>query len=551
MLFSLQEPLGIARRLKLQSTLRLSVAFTLCFFTLVFQPGLDAGILTYEFFATFLMTLVHFGVCIFFFLSTRLTRVLGFNGYAYLQIVYDVLFSTILIYLTGGIESEFKLMYALSIFSSSFLMFKMGAILCSVLSALFYTLLINLLFSRQIPMLFSNTWNVSQWSFHDVSQSMMLNVIVFLVLGFVAAKISEQLRQSQARALESHLQVEQLKDLMAHMLSSLQSGIFVLNEKDEVLFWNEHAQKITGIERMQMIGKNIQDVFYDFKKRSNENKSDSFEMDFFKFDQVRYLKFSKHPLLDNAQLDIKGVLYTFEDLTEIKELEQKASQAKHLMALSHMSSRMAHEIRNPLTAIYGAAQILTQECKLSEENQTLLNLVQKETERLNSLLSKFLDYSKELRFDFAVTDFSQLLSHTVALFQKGKDQLNINASIEPGLILKANANELSQLVWNLLENASEAMGHQGQIDVALYRSGEKIEFQIKDRGHGISDDIKEKIFDPFFTTKPKGNGLGLSVVSKVVNHHQAHLEIQSTKNQGSVFTIHFSNLASNKEVVVS
>jgi signal transduction histidine kinase len=236
---------------------------------------------------------------------------------------------------------------------------------------------------------------------------------------------------------------------------------------------------------------------------------------------------------------------------ENSKLYQQMKERDRLAALGEMSAGLAHEIRNPLAAIKGAIQYLNPK-KLPEEDREFLEIIVDEVDRLNTVVSQFLDYSRPLRPALAPTDVNEVLTRTFKLLQpEVPEGVNLSFQLADWLPrVQADAEQLKQVFLNLALNAFQAMPHGGRLTVSTYaarddltvwreggRRPDVVEVRFRDSGPGIPDDVREAIFVPFYTTKEKGTGLGLAICQRIVKAHLGSIVVRSTPGEGAEFLI--------------
>ena len=245
---------------------------------------------------------------------------------------------------------------------------------------------------------------------------------------------------------------------------------------------------------------------------------------------------------------------------ENSKLYQQMKERDRLAALGEMSAGLAHEIRNPLAAIKGAIQYLDPK-KLPEDDREFLEIIVDEVNRLNTVVSQFLDYSRPLRPALAPTDLNEVLTRTFKLLQpEVPEAVTVSLQLADGLPrVQADAEQLKQVFLNLALNAFQAMPHGGRLvvstyaardDLAFWRDGGRrpdvVEIRFRDSGAGIADDAREAIFVPFYTTKEKGTGLGLAICQRIVKAHQGSIVVRSTPGEGAEFTIALPGLREDR-----
>jgi len=251
--------------------------------------------------------------------------------------------------------------------------------------------------------------------------------------------------------------------------------------------------------------------------------------------------------LRGADGDPVGVIGVFQDLTEIKALEEKMRQREQLASVGELAAGLAHEIRNPLAAVSGAMQVLQHDLPLDEEQRTLMDIALRESERLNALISEFLLYARPGSGQKNECDVVPLVNETLALLKTHhdyRDDVVITQSQFPeeAVRVKADANHLRQVVWNLVLNALQAMPEGGTLRVELralpVHDGYRwVELTVADTGRGIDPKDLSRIFVPFFTTKSGGSGLGLAIVHRIIEEHGGHVDVRSEVNRGTVVTV--------------
>ncbi|MFQ6033089.1 MAG: nitrogen regulation protein NR(II), partial [Candidatus Zixiibacteriota bacterium] len=263
-------------------------------------------------------------------------------------------------------------------------------------------------------------------------------------------------------------------------------------------------------------------------------------------------------ILGGKQGGIRGVIAIFQDISEALELEERIRTADRLAAVGELSAGIAHEIRNPLASISGSVELLREELHLSGENKKLMELIMKESGRLNKILTEFLQYAKIGPTVFTKVELTHLVDEVIEIVKKhpafGQGICIKTTMMSESLYVSGEENQIKQILLNLLVNAVESMEeksgeiwitNQGldQID-QYYFNGEEPEesdwvpIAIIDRGKGMTEEQKEKVFSPFYSTKKNGTGLGLSIVQRLVNNLNGRIEFRSQLGVGSVFVVY-------------
>jgi signal transduction histidine kinase len=268
-----------------------------------------------------------------------------------------------------------------------------------------------------------------------------------------------------------------------------------------------------------------------------------------------FLGFSISPLRDNND-QVIGKTFIFQDITTFKEMEEQVKRSDRMATIGEFAAGIAHEIRNPLTSLSGSIQVLKEELRLKGANRHLMDIILRESERLNNLITDFLLFAQPSRINKEKLDIAQLIDETLQLFENSPGDnraIEITKELEGGIFLLGDPHQLKQLFWNLFINAAQIMPHGGELRVNLETvNGAEISNRLKrakksmaplakisvsDTGDGIKPEEKEKIFEPFFTTKEGGTGLGLAIVHRIVENHEGFISVKSQRNKGTTFDI--------------
>jgi two-component system sensor histidine kinase PilS (NtrC family) len=245
------------------------------------------------------------------------------------------------------------------------------------------------------------------------------------------------------------------------------------------------------------------------------------------------------PLRDERER-ISGVICAFQDLTQIRRMEEQVRRSDRLAAIGELAAGMAHEIRNPLASLSGSVKLLSEELRLEGEGRELMGIVTREVGRLNALITDFLQYASPRPPQLRETSLRELLQETATLIGQTRGALWRIAVVAPGedaFRAEVDAQMIRQLLWNLTLNAMEAMPGGGTVTVALAEEGEEVRIDVSDSGAGIAAGDLNKVFTPFYSTKEGGTGLGLAIVFKIVENHRGHIEVESTPGRGTTVRV--------------
>jgi two-component system sensor histidine kinase PilS (NtrC family) len=256
--------------------------------------------------------------------------------------------------------------------------------------------------------------------------------------------------------------------------------------------------------------------------------------------------FKSVPFTDNEGNRL-GVIIDFQDLTRLKMMESELKRADRLAAIGGMAARLAHEIRNPLASISGSVQLIAQGGGVADQDRKLLEIVLRETDRLNGLIGEFLSYARPTAPVLARLDLGSLVDSLLALLQGDARfaAVEVRKGVPPTLTVAGDPGQLEQVLWNLLVNAAEAMPGGGIIDISAcgplpypeFAMEQATRITVRDSGVGMTEDERKLIFEPFFTTKQGGTGLGLATVYRIIEAHGGRILVDSAKGEGTSFTV--------------
>lgn len=468
----------------------------------------------------------------------RRPRILG--PLVHFQVVWDILFVTGLIFLTGGIESIFSFIYILVIVGAGFLLGRKETILAASASAILYGSLLDLQFYGYLPWILGMPTQVDG---ADVFYAVFVHVVAFLLVGVLSGTVSERLKRSEQALEKREIDYEELENLNRAILANIGSGLMIINPQGRIRSFNAAASRITGYPLETVYDRPVTDFLPNLNLFDEGMKSVPRGETHFSDPGggVRNLGYSASPL-DDVGGEPLGMLVTFQDLTQLKKLEQRLHRADRLAAVGQLASGLAHEIRNPLASISGSVQLLMENEDISPEERRLMQIVVREADRLSALLTDFLVFARPSPPELGPTDISSLLDELCVMVRSdGRfSQVELHRNYRPRITMQVDSGQFRQGIWNLLINAAEAMPGGGDLSIDV--DTDRCEIRIDDSGPGIPDEVMGKIFDPFFTTKDNGTGLGLATVYAIFEGHGGEVRVGSNERGGARFTVHLPQL---------
>lgn len=490
--------------------------------------------------STYCLTIVY---------SLLLNRLNRLALFAYVQICMDLLFETLLVYLTGGIESPFSPFYMITSIAASIILGRKGGGLTASMASILFGVLVDLQYLRLLPGIDDSTY-----SNRDTLYFLFLNIVAFLTVAYLSGSLAEKLSLTREWLKEKATGLAELKAFHEHVVQSMSTGLMTTGLTGGITSFNRAAEQIMGYRFGEVKGNPWWEIFGapDLKWLNNAEKPLSepfrFERDCRRKNEDRLaLGMTVSPLKNEEGRQIGGV-WIFQDLTHIKEMEMEIENKKRLATIGEMAAGMAHEIRNPLASLSGSLQVLSRDVRLEEEaSRRLMEIALKETERLNGIITAFLMYARPRPLNIKRWDINQLITDTLSLLQNSqeyRDNIEVRSNLAAGQLWAAvDPDQIRQVFWNLSINACQAMPQGGRFLVTtrtVTMNSNKnlpgtpwVEVMFSDNGHGIEKENIPKIFYPFFTTKDRGSGLGLSIVHRVIETHQGRVHVESQPGQGT------------------
>jgi two-component system sensor histidine kinase PilS (NtrC family) len=483
-----------------------------------------------------------------------LPRIPNLWGFSLVQLFVDLGYFTALIYFTGGPWSIFTLIYIFPIISAGILNLRKWAFITAGLSSLFLIFLIIFQTQGIIP---PAQWSwVSPWSresFGYLLWILIVHITIFFLVAFLAGSLSEQLSSAQASLDVSASQFRKLADLHMSIVRSIASGIITTDETDRITYINAPGAKLLGTSLSELVSLPLSAVFpviSDELEKSGVRKSNYLTVEEINNEPV-HLDIAVSDLTDEGGAP-NGRLVIFQDVTQLKKMEDRIKLQEKQAALVRIAAGMAHEIRNPLASLRGATELLTRRRPNDESDVKLLNIVIRESDRLNSLLSDFLLTVFPRQSGSERVILTNVLEESITLFSKDPkfdDQVILETLLTKDVEVEGDPSRLKQALWNILSNSLEAIEEKGVIRVALDKDqrDEEAVIVISDTGSGIAPEIRDRIFEPFMTTKERGTGLGLSLVLSVIEAHNGSVELDSHPGNGTVFKIRIPLVSGNSD----
>jgi two-component system sensor histidine kinase PilS (NtrC family) len=359
------------------------------------------------------------------------------------------------------------------------------------------------------------------------------------------------LRRTGERLKEREVDYAALSEFHGSILRGMSAGILTTDVQGRVSFMNSAAEQILSVRFDMIVEQPLRTWFPRLAEAVEDSLSKGVgrgevdEKDGRK--EERRLSFVANPLTRASEKRRQrgrrmepGLAILLEDQTALKAMQEAVRRGDRLAAVGQLAAGLAHELRNPMASMSGAVELLSRGQGLSTAERRLMEIVMREAERLNALVTDFLAFARPTPTQLQPTDIAALADETLGVFRHGPSvtHVELTRSGAASMRIMADAAQLRQVLWNLVQNAADAMHGEGAItvDVSLTSAG-MCRLAVSDTGPGIPEENLQRLFEPFFTTKEKGTGLGLAFVHRIVEAHHGRVEVQSSPGQGATFAV--------------
>jgi len=465
---------------------------------------------------------------------------------ARIQFVIDIILVTWLVWTTDVIHSPYIAIYIVVIAASSLFLGPRDAVIISLACAVAFTAgafaVLNAVGRVQSVELLDSA---RVQSFQTVG----LFDIAFLVVGLLSARLAAGQSRSEVRLKAATQSLATLRALHERIVESIRSGVVTTDLQRRIYTFNAAAVEITGYHEADVRGQDASIFFGDLKQIIAESMAavgspetnPRFEADCLTADGLRLrLGFAVSPLFSELG-DTTGTVITFQDLTRIRALEETSRRQDRLAAIGRMAASIAHEIRNPLAAMRGSIQMLRADMEGESSQTELMEIILRESDRLNRIISDFLNYARPRSIIQSKVDVGELLRRTFTLLRNSAEidarQIIIEEVPDGPVLVDADAEQLQQVFWNLARNGLQSMPDGGELKATVYpQKDERLRIAFADTGRGMSPQQVEHLFEPFSSTTG-GTGLGLSIVYQIIRDHGGTINVRSREGQGTTITI--------------
>ena len=460
---------------------------------------------------------------------------------ASLQVVTDLIMVSLVVHETGGWDSSLNFLYPLVIIVASVLLPRVWAQLVAALAFILYGTVLELNYYAVVP-----SYCTTHPGTKALQAIIFVNLFAFLAVAYLAGLLTSKLRQVGVQLKDTSGALESLQALHENIIHSISSGLITTGLDGRITLVNAAAQRLLERSPAELLGAPVHELFLDPLPTVESPQAHG---------EVRFeppTKFRKTVRVRAAALTVPergdlGYVYVLDDLTEIRRLEREVRMQDKLAAVGRLAAAIAHEIRNPLTSIAGSVSMLSGVPEMNEDHRRLLDIVTRESQRLNSIITDFLAYSRTKQYHFDRVDLIQSVEDTLTLMDHRMTAEKTGITIDRRFTVRqawaiADGDKLKQVFWNLCENAVRAMKNGGTLTAAVESLGDDWQVSFIDTGTGMTPQQIEKLFEPFQSNFEGGTGLGLAIVYQIVQAHEGKVWARSKPGQGTTLVLRLRHL---------
>ncbi len=475
---------------------------------------------------------------------------------AYLQIYSDIFIITAIVHVTGDLESNYLSLYLVAIILASILLPRARAFLVAAVSFVFMGSLLELAYLPSLypgfaylhpAFRFLATSSLFPVDLGTLQVKIFASLFGFFVVAYLSSYLAESLRKTGAELRDKSGQVASLQAINENIIQSMRDGLITTDLEGRVREMNPAGAATLGREPAELKGRPLVTLF------GGTQQNEQPDLDPLALSTRREITY-RHPCGEQRVLGllasplimpetgVVGYVYNLQDLTEEKRREAEYRAKDRMATLGRLAAGIAHEIRNPLASIAGSVRLLGTIAELDEDQAKLIGIVRRESERLNKLVSDFLIYSREQRFEFRDVDLVNLLEETLLLVEH-HPSFGAGCRVERKfprhpVIAVADADKLRQVLWNICDNSLKAMPEGGTLTAKIEDDNpQNVRVVLTDTGVGFAATELDKLFEPFQPRFSNGTGLGLAIVYQIVQGHHGRIQADSAPGEGARFLI--------------
>lgn len=440
------------------------------------------------------------------------------SGAAYGQLLGDVVLASCVVFVTGGIESPFTFTYSVAVVAGAILLQQRGALAAAAVSSIAFAVVVV-------------ASGVPAFSSARVIFTLAVNSLAQVVIAVLASYLAKELTAAGGRLVARDAHIRRLLTLQDQIVAAIPSGLITFDDSTRITFVNPAAEMILGLVG-PMAGEPIEQLLPGVTQVKPSTRRA--ELSTPTPQGTKVLGLAVTPLQGTGG----AALVVFQDLTGLRKVEEQLRTADHLASLGRLSAQLAHEIRNPLASMRGAAQMLADEAHSDAASSRLSGILVRESDRLARLVEDFLRFSRPAEPVFATFDLRVLVEETLEMLRTDPLARSVDLAHEgPSVLATADEAQLRQVLINLVRNALVAAGAGGVVRVRVRDEGGKAQIIVWDSAGKIPATDLRRIFEPFYTTHTGGTGLGLSTAHSIISAHGGSISVTSSPASGTEFVV--------------
>lgn len=466
----------------------------------------------------------------------------NYLGQARIQFLFDIVVVTWLVWITGNAISPYTALYIVIISVASLFVGPRGAMITSIGCVAAFN-------GCALVALGRASSGFTSEAISNTIQFVGLSDVSFLIVGLLAAKLAHRQTRSDLQLEAATRSLADLRALHERIVESIRSGVITTDLHGRIYTFNAAAEEITGYKPSEVRGHDASIFFGDMTrqiadsmKAAAEGKvSPRFQADCLTPNGLALrLGFTIAPLFAESG-ETSGMVITFQDLTGVRALEETSRRQDRMAAVGRMAASIAHEIRNPLAAMRGSIQMLRSEMAADTEQAQLMEIILRESDRLNKIVADYLNYARPRPAELKNVDLKTLVTDTFKLLRNSNElvdghKLEEDLPARPAIV-SGDPEQLKQVCWNIARNALKAMPDGGTFKVALTEANDsRLRLSFTDNGCGMTPEQVEHLFEPF-TSTTGGTGLGLSIVYQIIRDHSGTINVRSRQGEGTTISI--------------
>lgn len=473
--------------------------------------------------------------------------------FGFIQILLDTTAVSILVFFTGSSHSIFTTVYFFPIISGGLILPKKGGLVAAASATIQFGIILYLELLDVFPPVLAKYHFMFVHDPTAIINHFSVKGLTFFLAAILSALFATRLDTTEKELTDTQANYDKLNVLYKLIFDNISTGIITLDEKNHITSSNSAAEQITGYSSTELFNINIHNILPGLALMENANRQAiNFTKQNGKAIRLGYSQADFFPDSNEIEKSLRPhKVLTIQDISKVEQLERKMRQSEKLAAIGMMSASIAHDFRNPLTAISGSAQVLSQDYvqrrDFSEQaNYSLTEIIIRESKRLTDTITNFLRFARPELAHKELFSLKSCLDEVTQVLQASSDfppYCKIILNYEDTLDVWADHKQLYIVLSELITNALAFCPKENEIiqidaeEVILNEQASCIIISVSDNGPGFKSDEFEKVFEPFFTTRTDGTGLGLAIVRQTINEHKGKMEIYKSELGGAKFTL--------------